>query len=82
VNDGRPPRQPDDKANAQIGFSEEPELVAKTHAKRMCDGTCIKLKDPKDEVAHTANGNISLCPCVDLVAEPVSEVVPTPETVV
>jgi hypothetical protein len=64
------------------GLPNEAELVAQTRAKQIGVGDCIKVKDAKDEVVGRSDGNIVSCKCVDMMAEPVSEVVPTPETVV
>jgi hypothetical protein len=60
----------------------EPELVGRTRSKRIHVGSCIKVNGLKYEVVETSDGNVLLCPWVDVVAESASEVVPTPETVV
>jgi hypothetical protein len=60
----------------------EPEMVGRTRSKRIHVGSCIKVNGLKYEVVETTDGNMLLCPWVDVVAKSVLEVDPTPETVV
>jgi hypothetical protein len=64
------------------GLPNEPELVARTRSKQNSVGTCVDINDVTSEVVDRTDRKFSLCECVDMVAKPVSEVVPTPETVV
>jgi hypothetical protein len=75
-------RKPGEVEGSKPVLPNEPELVGETRSKRIHVGTCIKLKGIKYEVVQTSDGNILLCPWVDMVAESVSEAVPTPSEVV
>jgi hypothetical protein len=57
-------------------------MVGRTRSKRIHVGSCVKINGIKYEVVETSDGNMLLCPWVDVAAKSVSEVVPTPETVV
>jgi hypothetical protein len=74
----KPAAEEDPKA----GLPNEPEMVGRTRSKRIHVGSCVKVNGFKYEVVETSDGNVLLCPWVDVVAKSVSEEVPTPETVV
>jgi hypothetical protein len=74
--------EPGAEEGSKAVLPNEPEVVGRTHSKRIHVGSCIKLNGVKYEVVETSDGNLLLCPWVDVVAKSGSEVVPTPETVV
>jgi hypothetical protein len=74
--------QPAAEEGSNADLPNEPEMVGRTRSKRIHVGSCIKVNGIKYEVVETSDGNMLLCPWVDVVAKSVSEVVPTPETVV
>jgi hypothetical protein len=74
--------KPEAEESPKASLPNEPEMVGRTRSKRIHVGSCIKVNGLKYEVVETSDGNMLLCPWVDAVAKSVSEVVPTPETVV
>jgi hypothetical protein len=74
--------KPGAEEGPRTGLPNEPEMVGRTRSKRIHVGSCVKVNGIKYEVVETSDGNLLLCPWVDVVAKSVSEVVPTPETVV
>jgi hypothetical protein len=74
--------KPAAEEGSEAGLPNEPEMVGRTRSKRIHVGSCVKVNGIKYEVVETSDGNVLLCPWVDVVAKSVSDVVPTPETVV
>jgi hypothetical protein len=74
--------QPAAEGGSEVDLPNEPEVVGRTRSKRIHVGSCVKVNGIKYEVVETSDGNVLLCPWVDVVATSVSEEVPPPETVV